>query len=117
MRKNLSKISALHYFKLMMRSLLFLAVLVFYILDKTDVLKNFVPLLVVVWIVFIVEMILRFFPSKLESMGCQKQFARNYEPIGDGNNLPQNQTWVVTALVASLWIALNAIIGILYFAG
>ena len=117
MRKKLSKISALHYLKLFLRSLLFLSVLVFYILDKTDVLKNFTPLLVVVWVFFIVEMLLRFFPSRLESMGCQKQFARNYEPIGDNDRKPENQSWVVTALVASLWVAANAIFGIFYFAG
>ena len=87
------------------------------ILDKTDVLKNFTPLLVVVWVFFIVEMLLRFFPSRLESMGCQKQFARNYEPVGDGNNLPVNQSGWVTALVAIGWIALNAVFGILYFLG
>ena len=117
MGKKLSKISALHYLKLILRSLLFCAVLVFYILDKTDVLKNFTPLLVVVWVFFIVEMLLRFFPSRLESMGCQKQFARNYEPVGDGNNLPVNQSGWVTALVAIGWIALNAVFGILYFLG
>ena len=117
MSKKLSKISALHYLKLVLRSMLFLAVLVFYILDKTDVLKNFTPLLVVVWVFFIVEMLLRFFPSKLESMGCQKQFARNYEPIGDGNTPPENQSWKVTALVAIVWLALNGIFGILYFVG
>ena len=117
MRKKLSRISALHYFKLLVRVLLFLAVLVFYILDKTDVLKNFTPLLIVIWVFFIVEMLFRFFPSKVESMGCQKQFARNYEPIDDGNTPPENQPWIVTALVASLWIALNAIIGIFYFVG
>ena len=34
--KQLSKISYLHYFKLVLRSLLFVVVLVFYILDGTE---------------------------------------------------------------------------------
>jgi len=40
---------------------------------------------------------LRFFPSRLESMGCQKQFARNYEPVGE-DIAPTNQSWKRTAL-------------------
>jgi len=117
MKRKLSKISLLHYVKLLLRSFLFFAVLVFYILYRTDVLKNFTPLLVVVWVFFIVEMLLRFFPSRLESMGCQKQFARNYEPLDDSDRKPENQSWRVTALVAVLWLALNGIIGALYYFG
>ena len=82
MRKKISKISFLHYIKLVLRSLLFLAVLVTYLLDKTEILTYHAILPMIVWGFFVVEMLLRFFPSKLESMGCQKQFARNYEPIG-----------------------------------
>ena len=114
MSKKISKISALHIVKLILRSLLFITVLVFYILDRTDVLKYNELLLAVVWIFFVVEMLLRFFPSKLESMGCQKQFERNYEPISDGIK-PTNQPWWATALVALLWLALNAVFGVLYY--
>ena len=114
MSKKISKISALHIVKLILRSLLFITVLVFYILDRTDVLKYNELLLAVVWIFFVVEMLLRFFPSKLESMGCQKQFERNYEPIGEGIK-PTNQPWWATALVALLWLALNAVFGVLYY--
>lgn len=114
--KRISNISLLHYVKLILRSALFVGVLIYYILGKTEVLKNFYPLPIVVWIFFMVDMVLRFFPSKLESMGCQKQFARNYEPI-EGSARPVNQSWRVTALVAVLWLLLNGLIGILYFAG
>ncbi|MBQ8637871.1 MAG: hypothetical protein IJ468_01740 [Lachnospiraceae bacterium] len=38
-------------------------------------------LLSIIGITLFVEMILRFFPSSLESMGCQKQFAGNYRPV------------------------------------
>ena len=114
--KKISAISALHYIKLTLRSLLFLGVLVYYILGKTEVLKNFYPLPIVVWIFFAVEMAFRFFPSKLESMGCQKQFRRNYEPVGE-NIAPTNQSWYITALVAGVWLGLNSIIGLFYFVG
>ena len=114
MSKKLSKISALHIVKLILRSLLFLTVLVFYILDRTEVLKYNELLLAGVWIFFVVEMLFRFFPSKVESMGCQKQFARNYEPRGEGI-IPKNQSWRTTALVALIWLLLNGIIGALYY--
>jgi hypothetical protein len=60
-------------------------------------------------------MLLRFFPSSLESMGCQKQFARNYRPTGrpvsDAEILPNIRTWIVLIV----WIALNGIFGLLYY--
>ena len=113
---HLSKISVKHYLKLLTRSLLFLAVLVFYILDRADVLKNFKPIPIAVWILFVVEIIFRFFPSRFESLGCQKQFKRNYQSKGDDVK-PTNQPARVTALVAFLWLALNAAIGALYLFG
>lgn len=115
-RKTLSKISILHYVELTVRSALFVSVLIYYILGKTEVLKTFYPLPLGVWLFFVVEMILRFFPSKMESMGCQKQFAQNYEPIEEGR-IPTNQSWKATASVAVSWILLNAAIGALFFLG
>ena len=116
MRKKLSKISTLHYVKLILRSVLLLLVLLFYILDKTAILTQNIFLPIIVWVFFVVEMLMRFFPSRLESMGCQKQFARNYEPK-DPSCKPINQSWKVTALVAFVWLALNAIFGIFYLTG
>ena len=115
-KKKLSKISALHYFKLKLRSALLLVTLVFYILDRTDILTQNIVIPIIVWVFFIVGMLLRFFPSKFESMGCQKQFARNYEPVAQ-QTVPVNQSWKTTALVAVVWLALNGFIGALYFAG
>ena len=114
--KKISKISILHYVKLILRSLLFCAVLVFYILNQTEVLTYHAILPAIVWVFFVVEMLFRFFPSRLESMGCQKQFARNYKPVGK-DITPTNQPWERTALVTFVWLALNAVIGILYFTG
>ena len=116
MRKKLSKISTLHYIKLFGRSALLLAVLTADILERTEVLTDNLIIPTVVWISFIVEMLFRFFPSRLESMGCQKQFARNYAPK-DGQCKPVNQSAGTTALVAFIWLALNAVFGLLYFLG
>ena len=111
--KKISKISALHYVKLILRSGLFLSVLTFYILDKTEVLTYNAILPLFVWIFFVGEMLMRFFPSKYESMGCQKQFARNYIPVGEAK-APTNQSAIITAAVAIIWLSLNAVIGTLY---
>ena len=115
-RKPLSRISISYYVRLILRSALFIWALVYYIHNKLHALKDFTPLLLGVWLFFVAEMILRFFPSKLESMGCQKQFKRNYEPV-DENAKPINQSWKRTASVAVLCLTLNAIIGALYFTG
>ncbi len=115
MKKKLSKISMMHYVKLVLRSFLFLAVLVFYILDKTEILTYNSVLPTIVWVFYVAEMMMRFFPSKMESMGCQKQFKRNYEPVGE-NITPTNQSWKQTAIVTVVWLALNSIFGALYFA-
>ena len=69
--------------------------------------------LLLIWVVYAAEMICRFFPSRLESPGCQKQFKRNYKPTGETQpTLPARKGTVTVALV---WLALNAVIGVLYF--
>ena len=122
-KKKLSPTSLLHYVKLVVRSAFFLIALVLYIVGRVkgvaDPFLGYedIPwLLGLIGLVYGVEMAIRFFPAKLESMGCQKQFARNYEPISE-ESIPTNQSWKRTALVAVVWFALNAIIGVLYFMG
>jgi hypothetical protein len=63
-------------------------------------------------IIFLIEMALRFFPSSMESMGCQKQFARNYKPTGESEATRSSRGSTVTVLVS--WLLLNGAIGALY---
>ena len=119
---RLSKISALHYFKLFFRSFLLIAATVLYVLNKINGSKssfggyeNNNVILGIIWIVFVFEMILRFFPSRLESMGCQKQFRKNF--IKTEENIPKNQPLKITLLVLAVWLLLNAVVGALYFTG
>ena len=119
-RVHLSRISSLHYFKLVFRSVLFIIALVWYIVNKIkyssiplDEIEQRPVILGVIWIVFVTEMILRFFPSSLESMGCQKQFKKNYIPTETDVNV--KRTPISTYAVALFWILLNALIGVLYF--
>ena len=119
----MSRISKLHYFKLIFRSCLFLAATISYIINRQQnsdkVFSGFEdkPLfLLFICIIFAIEITLRFFPSDLESMGCQKQFERNYEPIKESATAV-NQSWKTTMLVAVIWLVLNLAIGALYFLG
>ena len=103
--KTLSKITLLHYVKLCLRFALFSTVLFTY--------TDYTVLPAVVWVVFVTEMVLRFFPSRLESPGCQKQFERNYAPTGKSE--PINQSWKATATMAMISFLATAGVGALYF--
>ena len=116
MTKKLSRISLLHYIKLGARSVLFLAAVLVYFLDRAHALPHRTVLNMVIWIAFFIEMLLRFFPSRLESMGCQKQFARNFEPT-EATTAPTKSVRLTTFLAALSWIVLNGIIGALYLCG
>lgn len=101
---KLSKISALHYFKLFFRSFLFIAATLLYILHKINGTsesfggyENNPIILNIIWIVFVCEMILRFFPSRFESMGCQKQFRKNF--IETNEKTHDRQSWKTTFAV------------------
>ena len=62
---------------------------------------------------FIVDMLLRFFPSRFESMGCQKQFACNHKPTG---RQPEKIHFTPIKAVIVSWMLLNGAIGAAYFA-
>ena len=74
------------------------------------------PVLIAAWLLLMAEMILRLFPSRTESMGCQRQFALNYKPTGLPPVKPKNQTRAVIGIILA-WFALNGAIGALYFLG
>ena len=122
---HLSLISSLHYAKLVFRSVLFLGALAVYIMGRvradadslalTDLLQHN-AIMDVIWVVFAVEMLLRFFPSQLESMGCQKQFAKNFSPNRTGVLPEKDKQSHGMWAVAAAWLALNGAIGALYFA-
>ena len=117
---KLSVISALHYYKLIFRSVFFIAALVIYIVGKLKNSENSFGgledspvVLSVIGIVFLVEMLLRFFPSRVESMGCQKQFPRNYSPTEHTDKPKRFDKSVL--FVALFWVALNGVIAALYY--
>ena len=125
-RRKLSKIVGMHYVKLIFRSLLFITATIVYIynrLHETGYLfsgfENNDFLLGTIWVFFAAGMVLRFFPARLESMGCQKQFKKNYKEIPNRNKdeKVKVQSGWLTFWVAVAWFTLNGIIGVLYFTG
>lgn len=120
-KPRLSRISALHYYKLIFRSLLFVTATVLYVIgrirgqgDLFGEVRRVPAFAGFIWLVFFVEMIWRFFPSKMESMGCQKQFHENYVPTGDA---PEKTPVGRKLSVAAVWLLLNGIFGLLYYLG
>ena len=119
-KKKLSLICGFHYAKLIYRSLLLILATIAYIVSKKqnadELFKGYEKnywILGIIWVVYAVEMACRFFPSKVESMGCQKQFKQNYQPTGE--DIPKLQSWKKTFAVALVWLMLNGIFGALYF--
>ena len=120
----LSRTVKYHYCKLVFRSILFLAALIQYLMYRLTDAYNTVfsseklPwILWVIWTIFVVEMIFRFFPSSIESTGCQKQFKKNFRPVSSCKETPKLQSKRSTLAVTAAWVGLNSIIGILYFTG
>ena len=114
---KLSKISMSHFYKLISRSVLFLLALGLYVAGRLHGAEGIFygfeqnpVVLFVIWAAFMVEMILRFFPSPTESMGCQKQFRKNYLPV---DAAPTPHKGVLLVLLS--WVVLNGIIAALYY--
>ena len=89
MRHRLTVVSTWHYIRLVYRSVLFLLLMTDYITYRAKFgemlfsrLERRPIIPAAVCAVFIVEMVFRFFPSRYESPGCQKQFERNYRKSG-----------------------------------
>ena len=120
---KMSPTSVMHYLKLVGRSCMFLLAFVLYIIGKVKhngmfagFENSFLPLLYTV--IFSMEILLRFFPSKLESMGCQKHFKQNYTPRSDaGKEALRKRSFKTVLPVIIFWVTLNALIFALYFGG
>ena len=123
-KHKLSRISTLHYIKFVLRSCMMLTVMVMYIIAKVNgqpftldtMDTGSLIVLGVIGLYFAVEMILRFFPSKLESMGCQKQFAKNFQPTGKTLGVDVKKPSCVPVLITlAFWVLLNGAFGVAYY--
>lgn len=121
-RLKMTLICIVHYLKLIYRGALFICGVLLYIFNRHKTLddtwvgfQNNMWFLLIMGIVYLLEMLLRFFPSKLESPGCQKIFKSGYQPTGKEYVKPN--TWKSTLAVALAWIGLNGVFTALYFCG
>ena len=117
-----SHIFVLHIVKLVLRLILFGVALTIYIANRawegegifgnetTDLI-----MLATIFALFLIDMIFRFFPSNVESKGCQKQFAKNFIPTSE--KIPQKQSPKPILIMFFIWTCLGALAGGLYFGG
>ncbi len=122
MKKKLGYLSFFYiyqYIKLAFRITLFTVPFILYIINRVrDTSLPFgesgtYPIFwMISWIMLIVGMIIRFFPSKLEPIGCQKHLKCNYVPTDEEK--PKLTSSKATLIFAALWIGVNLIFGILY---
>ena len=121
---KLTRVTLIHYLKLIYRSVFFIIAAVWYIKEKighhevtleSNTSGKGVIFLRIIWAVFIIEMMFRFIPNKLESPGTQKVFRKNYVPTGKRRHVIQDNN--AAAIAALAWLIPNGLIGALYLAG
>ena len=117
-----TKISMLQFFKLIYRSVMLIVTVIIYITEKIkhDItvpgfIKANPAIAIIIWCIFMLEMICRFFPSNVESSGSQKQFKKNFIPTGETKPVLHDNNSAVLVLLA--WIAMNLVIGALHMTG
>lgn len=107
----MSEITRKNWKEFIMRIVLFILAVLAYIIDKitdTNIFKIVVHSLIFVFFQF--KMIRRLIPQKIESMGNQKIFRKNY--IATGINVKRD--FRAALIIASIWILINLVFGILY---
>lgn len=102
------------------RFALFLIVLIIYLVNQAwnsdFVLGNKTIDIIVlgtIFGIFLIDVLSRFFPSRIESPGCNKQFAKYYKPATE--KIPNKYNWRGAFFVFVSWVILNGIVGALYF--
>ena len=113
--RAVSPVFALHYVKFIFRCLLFLFVLLFYCLGKQELLADMHWFWGGVWLLLFGSILLRFFPSRFECMGAQKQLGCHYEARPNPKTPKTNPRGI--AIMLALWLGLTALVGTLYALG
>lgn len=119
-KKKISPVSVLHCIKLVGRCALLVSALCLYIYSRINFpgelfagIENNKLFLIALWLIFFVEMLFRFVPSRLESPGCQKVFKSKF--VSTKVEKASLNSWRSTLAVFLAWVALNGIIGALYY--
>lgn len=115
-------VMATHFFRITYRTVIFAAVLWYYITARSKGLElkldniDKAPLVVLISaVVYVIEMIARMIPSRFECIGNQKVFKQNYIPTGNTEIKIQDSN--ITVLVGVVWLAANSVFGLLHANG
>ena len=88
-----------------------------FLADLTGVPRPTSPILIC-WLLLMASMIFRLFPSKVESLGCQKEFAGRFRPTGQAPDPGEVRQADLGALrVLLFWTAANALFFLGYAKG
>lgn len=122
MISSLSFTSAYHHWKLITRMVFFIMVIVDHFICRAQNVDYFSNqglhhslFAMAIWVLFMMEMVLRLLPSKLESNGCQKQFPSMYKP-GQGRPIAGTAK-SGRKLTALVWVLINIPFALLYYYG
>lgn len=117
--KGSSVATKYHYFNLIVRSAIFITAIIFYVSKKMNgetvelIAFGSTPWYVVpVWLFFLVEVSLRFIPTKLDTTGSKKHFKSQYVPTGKTE--PKHKSWKGAIVIAAVWISVNLTFNLLY---
>lgn len=102
----MTKITKFHFFKFTIRLTSFIVFLISFI---TNQYMNII--LPIIWSGYILDIFSRFFPNKIESMGCQKIFKKNF--ISNTTISTTKPKGIL--LTVAVWLSANAILCSLYF--
>lgn len=119
--KDMSSPTKFHYFNIVVRGCIFIAAIIVYISKRKEMEvfsfidgENFSWYFVLpVWLFFMVEAVLRLFPTKLDPRGCKKHFKSQFMPTKE--TAPKHDSWKGVAILGAVWIVANSIPAILYF--
>ncbi len=125
-----SKTRKIYFMRLVGRCLVLIVSILLFVFkkDEFEIIRglNFFDrfsILHVLWGIWIWDMILQLIPVKAHiSIGSQKQFSSLFRPIKEKINYKNLKKYIkdttsTAYMVMILWIALNCIIGVLYYAG
>ena len=120
--KKITPVSVLHCIKLVGRTALLVSAICVYIYSRINFpgelfagIENNKLFLLSLWIIFFVEMLFRFFPSRLESPGCQKVFKKRFVPTETPKTKLTSRRSTLAVFLA--WVGLNGVFGTLYLTG
>ncbi len=128
-KEPMSKLRKIYFLRLVGRILVFLICLgmcffypqAFGVLEGSRFFTEF-SVLHILWVVWVIDMIFQLIPAgKKISLGSQKLFKQRFKPIREKINYDALRTYVISTTKAAykvfiLWVALLAVIGVLYYA-